>query len=106
MRWVAALSLVLVALIVVVVEFASRERRPARPRVEASPVEADPAPVVARQWPAPGRFDPEVAPAPTDRGGVAQVIGRVLLPEDVDVIGDIEVVADDGVRTRDARVKE
>jgi hypothetical protein len=123
MRWIFALALVLVVLVVATIRAATQDRKhrgttipAAEPEVAASddwlarrrPLEAVPA---AATPPPRARPANTGAAPPVARGGVAHVHGAVIAPEDQDndvapddPLSELEVIADDGTRTVSARV--
>ena len=104
MRWCAALAVVLVALVVMTVK--TIRRHPKRP----APVEPDVA-ELALPPPAPTPA-PLFMPTPAPRlasSGIAHLRGRALPPPGragSDGLPDLEVTADDGTRTFDARAMQ
>lgn len=96
MRLFAALAVVLVALLVATVRYATRQRASAGVTA-AVPVEDEapgraPPPAVRAGWPPAGALALEPA-----RGGIAHLHGRVLMPGECDP--DTDVIADDGARS-------
>jgi hypothetical protein len=102
MRWILALALVLLVLVGLTVRIGTRRTKRA-PATE--PREADVEPVAPPRHVPPARSP--LGPAPRERTGVAHLKGRVLVPEgeeDAGELSGLEVVADDGARSFDARL--
>jgi len=93
MRWCAALSVVLVALLVVTVKICRHPRK----RVPAAPP-----PDIAESAAPPVLPAPAVAPRAA--AGIAHLHGRVLFPDGREPTDDVEVVAEDGTRSIAAQV--